>query len=342
MKKCPSCQRTFDDTMNFCQFDAVPLVSATSEENLPPTVVGFQPPPTQAANNHQFDKPTHPQMPAFQTSQPAPQFQAFQPQPSPNYNQQFNSSGATAQPNPTGKRPGNRWAMAGLGFMIAACVLTVFSIIKRSFGNFGYNAGRGSVAAYDAASSLLPMITVFVTVIAFFFAGLALLLKITKPDYYGRRNSAIAVLLVSIILFGIQLMLTASGYSEASRYSSYNYNTSYNSTNTTNTGRSNVANTGSANMSMNRPANVPTAPVSLATAIIGTWRDNVGATITFYANKTLIINDKNGKKIADADYQITGSNKMAMLKNGVRIKEYDITVSGSQMTMDGEAMTKVY
>jgi uncharacterized membrane protein len=335
MKTCPNCQRTFDDTMNFCQFDAAPLVSAASHDDLPPTVVGFQPPPTQAVSSgNQFNKPTHPQMPAFQTSPPAPQFQPNQP--APNFNPQFNPPGATAQPNQFSKKPGNRWAMAGLSFMIAACVLTFLSFVFGSFRGFGNGLGYGSVAGYNMKFSVLPVITIIVTLIALAFAALGFLMGIIKPDYYGRRNSAIAASLVSILLLGVQMISTAASYNEVSKVPSYNYNTTYNG-GTTNTGRNSVSNTG-----MNRPANVPTAPVSLATAIIGTWRDNVGATITFYADKTLIINDKNGKKIADADYQITGSNKMAMLKNGVRIKEYDITVSGNRMTMDGEAMTKIY
>lgn len=339
MKKCPNCQSTFDDTMNFCQFDAAPLVPVTSGDDLPPTVIGFQPPPTQMASSQQFEKPTHPQMPAFQTSQPIPQFQRNQPSPAPSFNPQFNIPGASAsaQSQLDGKRPGNRWAMAGLGFLIAACVLTFLAFGFGSFRGLGNGLGYGSIEGYNMRYNLLPIITIFVTIIAFAFAALALLMKMTNPGYYGRRNSALAVLLVSMLLFAIQLILTANGYSAVSKYSS-GYNTAYNSLDSANSGRTNVSNTAV----INRPSNIPSAPVPLSTAIIGTWRDSVGATVSFYADKTLVINDKSGKKIADADYEITGTNKLAMIKNRVRVKEYDIYVSGSRMTMDGETMTKVY
>ncbi|HXH69318.1 MAG TPA: hypothetical protein VNI60_03120, partial [Pyrinomonadaceae bacterium] len=38
MKRCPTCKRTFDDSMKFCQTDGTPLVDATEMEeggNLP-------------------------------------------------------------------------------------------------------------------------------------------------------------------------------------------------------------------------------------------------------------------------------------------------------------------
>lgn len=345
MKKCPQCQRTFDDTMNFCQFDAVPLVAAESEDNLPPTVVGFQLPPTQAVGNGQFEKPTHPQMPAFQTNQPTPQFQPHQPNPQfrshqnnqsyqqnqpnqQNFNPQFSFPGAAAQPDRSGKRPGNRWAMASLGFMIAACVLTFIALVRDVFFSLAMSLSGGGFTLH----SLFAVITILVTIVALGFAALALFLRMTKPDYYGRKNSAISVLLISIILLGIQLISTAKNYSEASGYKpGYNSGTNY-GTNT---------NSGT-NTSVNRPANIAATPVPLQTAIIGTWRDSVGATASFYANKTLVINDKTGKKIADADYEITGTDKLTMKKNGVRVKEYTVTVSGNRMTMDGETMTKVY
>ena len=47
MKRCPNCQKVFDDDKKFCQIDGTPLVAMVEEPNDPfKTVVGTQPPAT--------------------------------------------------------------------------------------------------------------------------------------------------------------------------------------------------------------------------------------------------------------------------------------------------------
>ena len=51
MKRCPSCNRTFDDTQNFCLEDATPLISEASSYDPAKTVLATGP---DAMDNAEF------------------------------------------------------------------------------------------------------------------------------------------------------------------------------------------------------------------------------------------------------------------------------------------------
>src|SRR5256885_6514815 len=119
MKRCPACQRTFDDSQNFCQTDGTRLeeIGQTGPE-LQKTMLA--PPPPQSSRDLQPTQYDNPHAPQWNNAQPQPQWQG------PNYPPQNPSWNAPV--SQTGGKP----ALIG-GLLIG--VLSALSIVGAALGH---------------------------------------------------------------------------------------------------------------------------------------------------------------------------------------------------------------
>ncbi|HEX8098545.1 MAG TPA: nuclear transport factor 2 family protein [Pyrinomonadaceae bacterium] len=133
MKRCPTCNRAFDDAQQFCLEDGTPLVDEEATFDSQKTMVG--PPP-----NYSSQQPTQRVVPQ-ETSQ-FQQQQSFQ-NPQPFQNPQWSPGPQFGQPE-TGKKSAVPWVLGGLVAVVLVLILVV--------GGVAYFAYRSPATANTNAN----------------------------------------------------------------------------------------------------------------------------------------------------------------------------------------------
>lgn len=147
MKRCPTCNRTYDDTEAFCSADATPLVSeATASE--PEATIAVPPaaselPPTQVASNEQAPSNEQPyQQPYQQQSYQQPYQQQWQPPPQ----QQWGAQ-------PTGRGGNKTLVLAIIGIAVAVAAGLIVYFLMRGSSSSATPSSNGSSTSTASTST---------------------------------------------------------------------------------------------------------------------------------------------------------------------------------------------
>jgi hypothetical protein len=212
MKRCPSCQRTYDDnTQTFCFTDGARLVEEGQAYDSQKTMVA--PPPAQQPEPTQYYRPEQPPAsayPAYGNQSPAwPPQHAAQPgapgwpaQAAPPQ-QQTPSWGA---PPPSPSQPGAAFVATNApatqdrrrGLGIAALLLGILSIQNAIFNYLGW------VEFYTP----IRRITLIMALIGLILGTIGLRLSMTNAARHAGRNLAVAGIITGIVSI---LLLTLRG-----------------------------------------------------------------------------------------------------------------------------------
>jgi hypothetical protein len=130
MKRCPSCNRTYDDSQAFCSTDATPLVSEAASSSDPEATIAAPPasdlPPAQVATTEQTPSPQQPY-----------QQQPYQQQWTPPQQQQWGAPPASRNPNKI-------IILAVIGLVIAVGAGLAVYFLTRSSSTSGTSSSNGS------------------------------------------------------------------------------------------------------------------------------------------------------------------------------------------------------
>ncbi|HEX8845040.1 MAG TPA: hypothetical protein VF791_10375 [Pyrinomonadaceae bacterium] len=133
MKRCPACQRTYDDSQGFCPHEGTPLVSDPPQAYDPAqTLVAGSPPPPPPVMPPAGDVPPS----QFAGTEPPPNYQPYQPQPpQPPPQQQWSPMPQQQQQwgaPPPARNMNKIILLAALGLVVAAGVGLLIYFLTRS------------------------------------------------------------------------------------------------------------------------------------------------------------------------------------------------------------------